>query len=208
MGVLMQARIVRSLTALAVVGMCGWPVWKGFEVIRYTMADPKIEAVQPWLDVAGLAFVAREYALTSVDDSSDDSTIRKRRDELADILAIRPMSSRYWLKLAEARVDAHQEIAKATDALELSVLTGPNEGYMITQRGLFGIWQWEVLPPEQKRRAIADLAARQISDGKLAWLKAYLAGKPEAVRREIGSALQAQGFSKGNFERIGLSPMG
>lgn len=195
---------IRLLTALAVVGICAWPVWQGVSVIRYAMVESEPEALQPWFAVSGLAFDAREYALTSVDDSSDDTTIRKRRDQLAEILAIRPLSSRYWLKLAEARVDAHDALAKAIDALELSAVTGPNEGYMITQRGLFGIWQWEVLPPELQKRAAADLAARQISDEKLAWLKTTLSGKTEQVRQEIRLALQSQGFSKSNFDRIGL----
>jgi hypothetical protein len=195
---------MRLLTALAIIGICGWPVWKGFEVIRYAMAGSKAEALQPWVDVPGLAFAAREYALTPVDDSSDDKTIRKRGDEIAELLAIRPLSSRYWVKLAEARIDAHEAPAKALDALDLSALTGPNEGYLITQRGLFGIWQWEALPAEARERTIKDLVARQVSDAKLTWLRTTLAHKPEQVREEIRLALQAQGFSKSNFARIGL----
>src|SRR5260370_31042716 len=138
---------------------------------RYAMIDDTPEASRSWFNVPGLSSVAREDALTPVDDSSDDKTIRKRRDEIAEILATRPLSSRYWLKLAEARVDAGDPLSQALEALQLSVVTGPNEGYMITQRGLFGIWQWEVLPQEVKARAVADLAARQLSDPKFAWLK-------------------------------------
>jgi hypothetical protein len=200
----MHPRYIRVLTALAVIGFCVWPVWQGVNVIRYAMAEAKPDALRPWFDVPGLAFSARENALTSVDDSSDDKTIRKRRDELAAILAIRPLSSSHWLKLAEARVDAQDDLTKALDALEMSIVTGPNEGYMITQRGLFGVWQWERLPPELQRRAAADLAARQISDAKLAWLRTTLSEKTEKVREEIRLALQAQGFSKSNFNRIGL----
>ena len=200
----MPARNIRLLTALMVVGICGWPVWQGIDVIRYAMTEEKPDAVRPWFNVPGLTFAAREYALTSIDDSSDDQTIRRRRDELEKILAIRPLSSRYWLKLAEARVDAHEGLARAVDALELSIVTGPNEGYMITQRGLFGVWQWEGLPPDLQKRTAADLAARQISDGKLAWLRTTLSQKTEKVREEIRLALQAQGFSKSNFDRIGL----
>jgi hypothetical protein len=114
------------------------------------------------------------------------------------------LSSLNWLYLAEIRVDAHAGLPKAIEALNLSAVTGPNEDYMMTQRGLFGIWQWEVLPPEIKKHAIADLVAVQIPDDKLAWLKTTLAEKAEQVRQEIRLALQAQGFSKSNFERIGL----
>ena len=200
----MRPRIIWLPTALAVIGICVWPVWQGINVIRYEMADSTPEAARQWIDVSGLAFAAREYALTPVDDSSDEMTINKRRDELGGMLAIRPLSSRIWLQLAEARVDAQDTPAKALEALELSALTGPNEGYMITQRGLFGIWQWEVLPADAQERAVKNLVVRQIPDSKLAWLKTTLAGKTEQVRQEIRLALQAQGFSKSNFERIGL----
>jgi hypothetical protein len=50
-------------------------------------------------------------------------------------------------------MDARGALPATLEALQLSVVTGPNEGYMITQRGLFGIWQWEVLPQEVKARS-------------------------------------------------------
>src|SRR5579862_2649298 len=143
----MRFQAVRFLTALAVIGTCGWPAWRGVDVIRYEMAGTKAEATLPWITVPGLAFAAREYSQTTIDSSSDDNTIAKRRDDLTEMLAIRPLSSRFWLYLAEIRIDAREDAARAIDALDLSTVTGPNEGYMVTQRGLFGIWQWEVLPP-------------------------------------------------------------
>ena len=179
-------------------------MWQGFDVIGFATAGSKPEDVRPWVDVSGVAFDAREDALTPIDDSSDDQTIRRRRDEIAEILAIRPLSSYYWMQLADARIDAHEPMAKALDDLGLSAVTGPNEEYMIVQRSLFGIWQWEVLPPDVQQRSIADLVAARPSDTKAAWLKTTLAGKSEQVRQEIRAALQAQGFSQNNFERIGL----
>ena len=166
-------------------------------------------ALQPWFAVSGLAFTAREDALTSVDDSSDESTIRKRRDEIAEILTIRPLSSRYWLQLAEARVDAHDALAKVIDALDLSVVTGPNEGYMITQRGLFGIWQWEVMPSELRKRAVADLVARQNSSANKSQTHRWLGYEQRYRKRQNRSvkkfslALQAQGFSTRKLNQIG-----
>jgi hypothetical protein len=189
---------------MAVVGLCAWPVWKGVDLARFAIAGSEPEAVRPWADDPGVAFTAREDALTAIDDSSDDPTIRKRRDEIAEILAIKPLSSYYWIQLAAVRVDAHEPLSKALDALEMSAVTAPDDEYMITQRGLFGIWQWEVLPPDIRQRSIADLVAVRPSDTKAAWLKTTLAGKTEQVRQEIRSALQAQGFSQSNFDRIGL----
>ena len=200
----MNTRITRILTALAIIGICIWPVWQGYEVIRFALAGTSPDVVGPWIDMPGVAFDAREDALTAIDDSSDDQAIRKRRDEIEQILAIRPLSSSYWLKLAEARIDDNEPLAKALEDLEMSTVTGPNEEAMITQRGLFGVWQWEVLPPEVRQRAIADLVAVRPTDPKAAWLKSTLAGKSEEVREEIRSALLAQGFSQSNFDRIGL----
>ena len=179
-------------------------MWQGYELIGYSMADAKPEAVRPWVDVPGLGFAAREYALTPINDSSDDETIRKRRNELVGMLERRPLSSYDWLELAESRIDAEEAPAKAVEALQLSEVTGPNEGYLIAQRGFFGIWQWEVLPPNVQRRAVADLMVRHLSDRNLDWLRTTLSEKTEQIRQEIRLALQAQGFPEGNFARIGL----
>jgi hypothetical protein len=201
---MMRSRNIWLLTALVIAGVCVLPVWQGFELIRYSLAGDKREAVLPWINVAGLAFTARRYALTSTNDSSDDKTIRERRDELVDMLAIRPLSSYYWLQLAEIRVDANEVLAKASAALELSILTGANEGYMVSQRGMYGIWQWETLSPEYQTRAAADLAARRLSGPNAAWMRKTLSEKSEQVRQAISSALQAQGFPKGDFAWVGL----
>ena len=198
----MRSRIIWLLTALVVVGVCVLPMWKGLELIRYSRIDDKSEAALPWVDVPGLAFFARQFALTPTDDSSDDETIRKRRDEIVDMLEIRPLSSYYWLQLAESRVDANEPFSKASAAFQLSVLTGSNEGSTMTQRGMFGIWQWETLSPEMQRRALADLAARRIPDSKIAWLRKTLSEKTEQVRQAIRMGLQANGFS--DFARIGF----
>ena len=201
---LMGSQKIRSLTALAVIGLCLWPVWKGSSIIRFTLADAASEDVRPWRAASGVAFDAREDSLTAIDDTSNDTTIRARLDEIEKILAVRPLSSEYWVQLAEARVDAHEPLPKVIEALEMSTVTGPNEEAMITQRGLFGIWQWETLPADEQRRAIADLAAVRPSDAKAAWLKTTLAAKSEAVRRDIRAALEAQGFKADDFSRIGL----
>ena len=200
---LMRPRVIRLLTALAVVGMCIWPVWKGFDVTRFALAGSKAEAVLPWLDDAGVAFAAREDALTSI---MTRATMRPFASDAMKLprCSIKPLSSFYWIQLAEARVDAHEPIAKALEAFQLSEVTGPNEEYMITQRGMFGIWQWETLPPDVQQRSIADLVSGYLSDTKLAWLKKTLAEKPEPVRQQIRSDLQTQGLPQTTLARMGL----
>jgi hypothetical protein len=196
-------QIIRLLTALGIIGVCGWPIWEGINIIRYAYAVSEPE-VRRWISVPGIASSASQYALTNADETSDENAIIKRRDELGHILTITPLSSFIWLQLAETRIDAHDPLEKALEALELSAITGPNEGYIITQRGLFGIWQWEKLTPEARLRAINDMVAIQISDAKITWLKTTLAEKQEPVRQEIRAALQAGGFSEADLARIGL----
>ena len=47
-------------------------------------------------------------------------------------------------------------------SLELSVLTGPNEGYVMAERGIFGVSLWEDLSPDLKNRVAIDLAAMNL----------------------------------------------
>src|SRR5277367_4364022 len=68
----MRSRNIRLLTGRAVIGICLWPVWQGFNVIRYVVADSKPEALRPWRTVPGVAFSARDDALTPIDNFSDD----------------------------------------------------------------------------------------------------------------------------------------
>ena len=110
---LMRGQMIRLLTSGVVIGLCVCSVWKGYDLIRFARADSTAAAVQPWIDDAGVAFDARETALTPIDDSSTDEAIRKRRDEIAAMLAVRPLSSWYWLQLANTLVDDHEPLPAA-----------------------------------------------------------------------------------------------
>jgi hypothetical protein len=193
------------LTAGIVICTCVWPIKQGLEMLRYgIVAGSNPAAAAPWFDTPGLASTAREAALTPIDDSSDDQTIRKLRGELEELLAIRPLSSISWLQLAETRVDANDSLAKVMEALELSILTAPNEGYIRTRRGMFGVWQWERLSPEAQSRSIVDLTSERLTDPTLDWLKATLAKKSDEGRTEIGQALRRQGVPLQELGRMGL----
>jgi hypothetical protein len=205
---MISRRIMRVSTSLAVIALCAWPVWKGSDLIRFAVARSGFspaQAVQPWFNDSGVAFDAREIALTPTDDSSNDETIRKRRDQLIGILANRPLSSFYWLQLAQTRLANNEPMDAALADFEMSVITGPNEEYMITQRALFGIWQWEAVPPNIQQRSITDLTTVTLSDAKLAWLKTTLTDKPAQVRQQIQDALRDQGMKGNTLERMGLS---
>jgi hypothetical protein len=200
----MRARVVWLLTVVAIAGGCAVTAWRGSDIVRYYMAHAKRDEVRAWFDVPGVAFAAREHALTIVDDLSDAQKTRQRLEDITGILSVRPLSSEYWLSLAKMRQATGEGASKALEALELSTLTGPNEGTVMAHRGLFGVWQWEILPPELRTQTAADLTASELSTRDVAWLKANLSEKPDAVRQEIRAALQSHDFPAAKLTRIGL----
>ena len=86
----MLVRIVRALTALAVVGVCILVASRGSDIIRFSLADSvvneargpsadQVDAVRPWRDVSGLRFAAQASFLTVVRDPDAGTKARKRR---------------------------------------------------------------------------------------------------------------------------------
>jgi hypothetical protein len=177
---------------------------RGWDILRFSWAEENGEGTRPWADVSGLVFSALESSLTALSDPGDKDQVSKRRDQITEILSMRPLASEYWLTLAGIRVVGGEALSGALDALMLSSLTGPNEGYLIAQRGIFGVSYWEILPPEVRSRAVSDLAARRLADRNAERVRNILAEKTPDVRQEIGAALRARGFSDADFSRIGL----
>ena len=85
--------------------------------------------------------------------------------------------------------------------LLLSWVTGPNEGYVMAERGIFGLSLWESLSPDLKRQTAVDLAAERTMEGKT--FRDVLAAKPEEVRLEVRTALIATG-AKDVQRRVGF----
>ena len=204
-------RAVRFLTAIGIVGLCALVVPRGWDIVRFSMAanatvgsENRAEAVRPWNVVSGLAFSAREFSLTGLDESDDTNPALKRRDELTEILSLRPLSAERWLSLFEMRLATAEHSTKVEEAWGLSVLTGANEGYLMSERGLLGLLHWEVLPAEIQKRTASDLVARPPSDRRRARLRTILSEKTELVRQDIRMVLQAQGISPQGLAGFGL----
>ena len=191
-------------TGLLILALCSPAVLRGWDILRFSRADVNGEDTRPWAAVSGLTFSALESSLTALADSTDKGQIAKRKSEITEVLSMRPLAAEYWLTLAELRVIGDEPLLKALDALTLSTLTGPNEGYLITQRGIFGVSYWEILPSEIRNRAVTDLAARRLSGRNAERVRTILMGKTTDVRQNIRAALQARGFPIGDFSRIGL----
>ena len=127
-----------------------------------------------------------------------------RREALSSILSIKPLSSVDWLSLSSVQFVTDQPMEQVLGSLELSMVTGPNEGYVMSERGIFGVSIWESLSPDLKSRAAIDLviAAARSEYRKI---RAVLSTKPEWVRNELREALLATGLSPKEIEqRLGF----
>ena len=204
LSVLFTRWMIRGGTALLILALCVPAVIRGWDILWFSRAEVNGEDTRPWASVSGLTFSALESSLTVLADSADKAQVAKRREDIIEVLSIRPMASEYWLTLAGIRIMADEPLSKALEALTLSTVTGPNEGYLITQRGIFGISFWEILPPEVRNRALTELTARRLSGRNAERVRAIIAAKKTDVRQNIRAALQARGFSAGEFARIGL----
>jgi hypothetical protein len=156
-------------------------------------------ALHPWTVVPGVASAALKAELREKIDASAPKAADNRREALSATLSIEPLSSVNWLSLSGMQLVTDQPMEQVLESLELSMVTGPNEGYVMADRGIFGVSLWESLPPKLKRRVAADLAAGDITgNGKL---QAVLATKSEPVRNELRAALLATGLLPQEVER-------
>jgi hypothetical protein len=201
---------VRFWTAIVVIGFCGFAVARGLSILHFSLAMAKVETsekrtetAQAWTGASGVASTALKTQLEDRFDPSDWKASEKRRDDLSALLAMNPLSSTDWLSLSRLELVTAQPRAQILGTLMLSWVTGPNEGYVMAERGIFGLSLWEVLLPDLRSRTAADLAKGEITgSGRF---KTALSTKPEAVQKEIRATLLALGLSPKEVERrLGL----
>ena len=137
---------IRLWTAIAMIGICGFSVAQGWSIVRFSFAtgnidssEKRAEIVSRWTEVPGLASTALQAELKENFNPSDMMAAIRRRALLSAILSIKPLSSRDWLALSGMQLVTDQPIEEVLGSLNLSVLTGPNEGYVMAERGVFGV---------------------------------------------------------------------
>jgi hypothetical protein len=201
---------IRSLTAIVVIGFCGFAVARGWNVLHFSVAMANIESserraetARAWTGLSGVASAALKTELEDKYDQSDWKASNKRLDDLSALLTVKPVSSIDWLSLSRLELLTAQPRTQILASLLLSWATGPNEGYVMAERGTFGLSLWEVLPEDLRSRVVADLARVEITEsGKF---KTALSTKPEAAQKEIRAGLLALGLSPKEVERrLGL----
>jgi hypothetical protein len=197
---------IRLLTAIVVIGICGLAVAWGLSIVHFSLAmanidspEKRAEIANTWGTVPEVASRALQADLTYQIDPSDQKAADRRRQVLAAIASIKPMSSSNWLSLSGLQLITDQPMEQVFDSLELSMLTGPNEGYVMAERGIYGVSLWERLSPDLKRRVAGDLAVDEYPD--ILKIRAFVSTQPEEVRKELRDALTATGLSPKEIEK-------
>jgi hypothetical protein len=209
--------LIRPLTAIVVIVMSGISVAQGWGIVRFFLAGMNIVSSEKRAGFADALRARSGIISTVLLDQLDDEINRtdvisayRQRELLPALLSIKPMSSMSWFLLSSAELTTHRPMDDVLGSLKLSMLTGPNEGYVMVKRGVLGVSLWERLSPDLKDRVANDLVPilfprtpeEGAEDEKL-W--AVLAAKPEQVRLELRGALLATGLSPNDIkQRAGL----
>jgi hypothetical protein len=204
---------IRLLTAIVLIVVCGVAVAQGWGIVRFFLASTNIVSSEKrariadaWRATSGITSTALNDELADESSQSDIIAAYRRRELLSAILSIKPLSSMDWLLLSRTGLMTHQSMKDVFGSLELSMLTGPNEGYVMGERAVFAISLWENLAADLKRHAAADVAAtmfpRTPAEGEmLGKIRAVLAAQPDWVRNEVREAVVATGVSPEETEK-------
>src|SRR5262249_23591815 len=140
---------IRLLTGIALTVMSGVSVAQGWKIARFFLASTNIVSSEKraripdtWRAIFGITLTALEDELADETNQSDMIAPYRRRDLLSAILSIKPLSSMHWLSLSRAELMTHRPLDDVFASLELSMLTGPNEGYVMQERQVFGVSLW------------------------------------------------------------------
>jgi len=196
---------IRLLTAIALIVISGVAVAQGWGIVRFFLASMNIVSSEKRARVADALRATSGITSTALKDELSDETNQSdiiapyhRRELLSAILSIEPLSSMDWLAISKAQLMTHQSMEDVFGSLELSMLTGPNEGYVMAERRLYGISLWERLSSDLKRRVATDVAFGEITDEKLHEL---VSAQSEQTRSELREALIATGLSSKDIKK-------
>ena len=137
---------IRWLTAIALVIISGITVAQGWGIVRFFLAATNIVSAEKrartadtWRAISGVTSTALNDELADETNQSDIIAAYRQRELLAAVLSIKPLSSMDWLSLSRMELMTHQSMEDVFGSLELSMLTGPNEGYVMAGRRIYGV---------------------------------------------------------------------
>ena len=200
---------IRSWTAIVVIGICGFAVARGSSVAHFSLAMAHVDSAatrsaiaKSWGAAADVASTALQADVDYQINPSDQKATEHRRQILSALALIEPLSSSNWLSLSGLQLITDQPMDQVFDSLELSMLTGPNEGDVAAERGVFAVSLWERLPADLKNRAVLDVATMTFAGGEaVGKFRAALATQPDWVRNELRDALVASGDRPQDIEK-------
>ena len=195
---------IRLVTAIVLMGICGFSVVLGWTIVRFSVAtmnvkspEKRAEIAKTWGTTPGVAATALRNVLADKIDIADQKAANQQREALSAILSIKPLSSRDWLSLSGMQLVTDQPMDDVLESLKLSTLTGPNEGYVMVERGIYGVSLWESLSPDLKSRVANDLLPilfpQSPAGAEHGKLQALVSAQPQRVRKELREALLATG---------------
>jgi hypothetical protein len=168
-------------------------------------SEKRDKIVNAWRSAPDVASAALHAELAEKINISDQNAANSRREALLAILSIKPLSSVDWLSLSGIQLVTDQPMGQVLEGFELSMLTGPNEGYLVAERGIFGVSLWQSLSPYLKRRVAIDLVSAEITVTGNEKFRAALSAQPERARNEVRAAMLATGLSAKEVEgRLGF----
>src|SRR6516225_5277086 len=204
---------IRLLTAIVMIGICGFSIVRGFVIVRFSLAmanvdssEQRAEYVSSWSSAPEVASRALRADLTYQINLSDQKSANRRRQTLCALVSIKPMSSYDWLAVSGLQFVTDRPMEQVFDSLELSMLTGPNEAYVMGERAVFAVSLWERLPSDLKSHVAIDVAGMMFSiipeeGAKVGKFQSVLATQPDWVRNELREALVATGVSPSEIEK-------
>lgn len=196
------------LTALVVAASCGAAAFAGGDLALSAAHAPGGDRARRWLGIPGLGHSALDLPLAQV-AAIDPGTGARQVREVTALIAARPLSTPAWLSLAVFRLVARENPARVLAALHLSWLTGPNEGSVRWQRGIFGLALWDFLPEDAREWTARDLAGALrdslVADRQAAAARPVFGGKSAEARMQIRALLEKHGARPADLARIGLS---
>jgi hypothetical protein len=200
----MRPHALRYATALAAIAIFLSAAIAGIVTALDGLRDlvaavPTDASFQRWSLDPALASLARDLPSEGAEAGGDEQG-------RANVLARRPLSSINWLRLARDQLADGRDPVVIVPTFVMSILTGPDEGYVMAQRGLVGIMLWEKLPRDVRSHVAGDITGAFIplTQAEKDDYRNALNGKSEAVRGEIRDALVTARLFPAALERIGL----
>jgi hypothetical protein len=200
---------IRLFTAIALIGICGFAVTRGWSIVHFSLVMANADSPQKraelgntWRSVANVGSAALRAELAEPINTSDSKAASTQREAFSSVLTLEPMSSIDWLLVSHLQLITDQPMEQVFNSLELSMLTGPNESYVMAGRGIYGVSLWQRLSPDLQRRVVADLAVGE--EHEIQKIRAFIITQPQQVRNELREALLANGLSSKELEKRGF----